>query len=337
MRPLRTLVATVALAAAPAGPPAAAAGPPAAPPAAADARAIGELVAALNRERASLGLGPLRPDPALAAAAQAHADDMAARGYFAVAAPEGTTIDDRVAGAGYPAALVAAKLVGSPPLVAPAEIAAGWRAQPEAGRDSVFHPEVAEVGAGLASGDGRLLWAIVLARRDDSAERLAAREAALGDLAATRAAFLAAVNDARRAAGLARLRADATLDRAAQTHAEALLAARRSGLGETNVAPLAQRVQEERAGRAGSPGVVGGSHQWRSRSTGTRTGSRLREVGESVVVDAADAASAVATALAGEASSDLREASYARLGVGVAFARDGDEWRAVWVACLTRL
>lgn len=63
------------LATAPDGGPRAAAGPDAAVPAA--------LLAAHNRERESRGYPPLRPSPRLQAAAQAHADRMAARGRMA--------------------------------------------------------------------------------------------------------------------------------------------------------------------------------------------------------------------------------------------------------------
>jgi uncharacterized protein YkwD len=301
-----------------------------------DERAIAELLAALNRERAGQGLAPLRADAALAAAAQAHADDMAARGYFEVESPDGTTIDQRVRAAGYAADVLAAKLVRSEPLATPASLAAGWGARPEESRTSVFHPEVDEVGVGLASGAGGFLWTIVLARRHDPAGLLAARAEALGDLAAVRAAYLAAVNDARRAGGLPALRADAALDRAAQAHAEALLAARGAGRDEHAVAPLGERVQMERRG-AGPGGVAGGSVIWGRRNAGSRTESNLRDVGESVVVDAADVATAVATALTAADPSDLRDARFSRLGVGLAFERDGESWRAVWVACLTRL
>jgi uncharacterized protein YkwD len=43
----------------------------------------------VNAERASHGLGPLRPDPELAEVAREHSRDMLARGYFSHVAPEG--------------------------------------------------------------------------------------------------------------------------------------------------------------------------------------------------------------------------------------------------------
>lgn len=49
-----------------------------------------------NTERAKVGLGPLADDAALDRAAQAHAEDMRARDYFAHESPEGTMPWDRI-------------------------------------------------------------------------------------------------------------------------------------------------------------------------------------------------------------------------------------------------
>src|SRR5690606_22274952 len=50
----------------------------------------------VNAERASAGLSPLEPDPALVPVARAHSKDMFARGYFSHYSPEGEDLTDRL-------------------------------------------------------------------------------------------------------------------------------------------------------------------------------------------------------------------------------------------------
>lgn len=58
-------------------------------------------LAEVNRLRAEAGVGALRLDARLAAAAQAHAEDMAAKGYLAHTSPDGSTLEQRARDAGY--------------------------------------------------------------------------------------------------------------------------------------------------------------------------------------------------------------------------------------------
>jgi uncharacterized protein YkwD len=76
--------------------------PPAAPPAATDVSAQDQVVTLVNDERGKAGCGPLTANAQLTAAAQGHASDMAARGYFEHTTPEGVTFDQRIRNAGYP-------------------------------------------------------------------------------------------------------------------------------------------------------------------------------------------------------------------------------------------
>ncbi|MEK9517882.1 sigma-70 family RNA polymerase sigma factor [Streptomyces venezuelae] len=55
----------------------------------------------VNRLRAQAGCAPLRIDPRLTEAARGYARDMAARGYFGHASPEGEYADSRISDAGY--------------------------------------------------------------------------------------------------------------------------------------------------------------------------------------------------------------------------------------------
>jgi uncharacterized protein YkwD len=63
----------------------------------------GAVVAATNAERADAGCDPLETDRRLTAAAQGHAEDMAANDYFSHTSPDGREFDDRITAEGHPA------------------------------------------------------------------------------------------------------------------------------------------------------------------------------------------------------------------------------------------
>jgi Cysteine-rich secretory protein family len=69
------------------------------------------IVQLINQARIAQGLGPLALTPELNAAARAHADDMAARGYMEHTAPNGSTPQSRAIKAGYSAPANSAWLV----------------------------------------------------------------------------------------------------------------------------------------------------------------------------------------------------------------------------------
>jgi uncharacterized protein YkwD len=75
--------------------------PPVTPPASTDVSAQDQVVTLVNDERGKAGCGPLAANAQLTAAAQGHAADMAARGYFEHTTPEGVTFDQRIRNAGY--------------------------------------------------------------------------------------------------------------------------------------------------------------------------------------------------------------------------------------------
>jgi uncharacterized protein YkwD len=59
-----------------------------------------EFVSLLNAHRSSVGCEPLTWNPAVAAVAQAHSEDMVARSYFAHDNPDGESPFDRLQSAG---------------------------------------------------------------------------------------------------------------------------------------------------------------------------------------------------------------------------------------------
>lgn len=251
----------------------------AAPPSPADLETPRDrILAAVNAARQGEGLPPLRRNALLDGAAQTHADDMAVKGYFALTSPEGVDIDAWVAATGYPARIVAEKLIND--TTAPADFAVASRLDPSGSRASLFHPEVTELGVGFAfsSTTRQWLYAFVLARRQAAASAATAGGAPEAPLAELRQRFLAELNRHRRSSGLPSLVEEGALAAAAQAHATELLRARRRGGSRDHlqqlVAPLAERVTAERRGTAASS-IRGGSVIWQ-RHPAPSEGKRAR-------------------------------------------------------------
>ena len=108
-----------------------------------------EVVALTNARRAEHRLPPLTVEPRLRAAAQAHNDDMVARGFFAHDSPEGASVADRVRATGYPYAVVAENLAAGQQT--PAEVVQGWMDSP-GHRANLLHPDVRQIGVGFTAG-----------------------------------------------------------------------------------------------------------------------------------------------------------------------------------------
>jgi uncharacterized protein YkwD len=124
------------------------------------------LLAAVNAARQAAGRPPLAADPRLDAAAQAHAEDMLARSYYAHLSPEGSTPHARVAAAGFDAALVAENIAARHLSV---ELAmAGWMASSDHRRNILDH-RFGSLGTGVAVGTYghryQVLWVMDLADR----------------------------------------------------------------------------------------------------------------------------------------------------------------------------
>ncbi len=290
------------------------------------------LGALLNQQRRQLGLPEVASDEALERAAQRHADELAARGADGPGGLASEGIERWVEAEGYLAALVTEKLVQVPSGRSPEELAAGWAESPERNRRSLLHPEVTQLGVGVAERDGTATYALVLATPAiQAAEK--ALERSLGDLGRARGEYLAIVNRMRSEAGLSSLQADHTLDRPAQEHAEAILAAIGRGDAPDSVETLADRVLLARSGIGAYRGV--------DRETYWNVGKgrlepRLATLGHSIVFDAASPEAAVRAALTLQESPDIREAGFRRLGLGIARGETEGVPRTVWVAVLER-
>lgn len=254
-------------------------------------------------------------DPNLDRAAQAHADDMSAKGYAGFSSPEGRTSEDFARQAGYTFQVLTGKLAFTADL--PAAIARGWK--PESNGNSLFHPDVRDLGIGIGVVRGTPIYSFLLARSEKSyleryvAELYERQEMALQNLEALSDELLRRVNELRAAAKLQPLARHPALDRAAQAHAEAVLQAVRAGRPFATAGPLVAKVKLQKYRSAGL-------------------------VGERIVTDALTPEQALADLVdAGEgASSKLLGKGFSEMGIGVAFERTSEGFRIVWVQCLAR-
>lgn len=265
----------------------------------------------VNAERERLGLQPLVLEPRLVRAAQAHVDDMAARGYAGFSSPEGLTTEDWARQAGYKFQVITGKLAFTAD--SPEAIARGWK--PESNRNSLFHPDVRDLGIGIGLVRGTPMYSFILAYSEESylkryiAELYERQTLALQNVEALREEVLRQVNDLRAAAGLKPLTGHPALDRAAQEHAEAVLEVIRSERPLLTAGPLLAKVKR---------------HKYRPAGV----------LGERIVTDALTPEQALAALL--DEKSTLFGRGFTQLGIGLAFERTSEGFRTIWVQCLAR-
>jgi uncharacterized protein YkwD len=114
----------------------------------------------VNAARRKAGAPPLRSDPLLEKAAQKHAEDMLARGYFAHESPSGTTVKERAREAGYEWRTIGENIAEGQFTVD--EVMDTWMESP-GHRRNILDPAFTEIGIGLALGKGKngernVLW-----------------------------------------------------------------------------------------------------------------------------------------------------------------------------------
>lgn len=135
-----------------------------APAAAADLAALrAEALALVNAARTEAGLAALATAPALEAAAQDHADDMIARGFYGHDSPEGASVRDRVlARGGSPWALAAENIAECRGCETPPTgdrvraFQSGWMQSP-GHRDNILREGLSAFGFGIAADGGRVV------------------------------------------------------------------------------------------------------------------------------------------------------------------------------------
>jgi uncharacterized protein YkwD len=242
---------------------------------------------------------------------------MVARRYYELTSPEGRTVESWIKDAGYREQLVTEKIVRTDRT--PPALAASWGLSPEAHRQSLFHPEVEELGVGIGEYQGLPLYAFVLARSEASylsqyTQQLFARQTArFEDLDGLRQEMLRLVNEARAGRKLEPLTLDTALNSAAQGHAEEIFLALKQGRPVPKEWELVQRVKA-----AGYP--------------------IRRGVGEIVVQGTLTPAETLAALLGRSVrgENNIFVGWYTQLGLGLKFERTGDGFSVVWVQCLSR-
>lgn len=174
------------------------------------AQAEQKIVQAINQERSTAGLAPLKPDPAVAGVARAISEDIAARGGSA-----GGDVADRMKREGIASPLV---------LQSAASERSVERAQERllaspSNRANIMNRDVTNVGVGVTTkpdSEGKPLAYVT---------EIFTKELPPVDVAKTRGDLKAAVAQKRKDARMTPLRDDAQLDDVAQKYAEAIAAA----------------------------------------------------------------------------------------------------------------
>jgi uncharacterized protein YkwD len=119
-----------------------------------------EILASVNAQRKKAGVPPLRSNPLLDKAAQRHAQDMLARGYFAHESPANKTVRERAKEADYDWRAIGENIAEGQFSVD--EVMRTWMNSP-GHRRNILDPAFKELGVGIAlgrSGSGyRVLWA----------------------------------------------------------------------------------------------------------------------------------------------------------------------------------
>ena len=113
----------------------------------------------INAERRARGLGPVRSDRRLSAAALRHATDMGVRGFFDHHGSDGGNHGDRIAAQGYRACLSAENIAWGQRSAA--EVFQGWMGSP-GHRRNILHPRVTAFGAGFHP--TKRQWVMVVAK-----------------------------------------------------------------------------------------------------------------------------------------------------------------------------
>lgn len=180
----------------------------------------GELLELINRERREAGAPPLRLSRPLTQAAQEHAEEIARKGSARLEAGPPGAMRKRIERAGYDAHAWTESLSVTPGSASTA-IRSWKRNDPQTFR-RLLSAEYRDLGIGLDRLRGTPLYVFLFAV--PQGDYFTRETGGIRDLDRVRAELLARVNEARRKAGAKPLRSDSRLDRAAQRHAEDMLA-----------------------------------------------------------------------------------------------------------------
>ncbi|MGF1661507.1 MAG: CAP domain-containing protein [Kineosporiaceae bacterium] len=109
----------------------------------------------VNEARGEAGCDALRPEDALTAAAQGHAEDMAANGYFSHDSQDGRSPFDRISAAGYDYRTAGENIArGQPDAQA---VMAAWMDSP-GHRQNILNCDFEDLGVGYVESSGGPWW-----------------------------------------------------------------------------------------------------------------------------------------------------------------------------------
>jgi uncharacterized protein YkwD len=260
-----------------------------------------ELLRLLNAERQRVGAPPLRLLPALSRAAEEHAAEIAARGSRELRAGSTEAMRQRLERVGYEAHSWTERLVATPDDLP--KLLRDWRQRDPESYRQILASEVRDLGIGLDRLQETPLYVFLFAV--PQADHFERGTAGIRDLEKVRVEMLARVNDARRKAGVAPLKPNAALDRAAQRHAEDMLGRRYFA----HESPEGKTVRE-RARAAG--------YNWRT-------------IGENVAENQFSVDEVMDTWLRSPGHRrNILNPDFKELGIGLARGRSGSAYRVLW-------
>jgi uncharacterized protein YkwD len=263
-----------------------------------------ELVRRIDELRAAAGAPPLRLLAALDRVAQAQVDEVTRRGGGLEAAASEHEIAERLQREGYRAREWTVSLMTGPPDAA--EVVASWRQSGNGTFEKLMAPEFHDLGLGIGRLGGEMLYCLLYAVPE--AEAFARETRSLGDLARVRAEILQRVNVERSRAGLARLEGDPRLDRAAQAHAQDMLASSYFAHADPKGRSVRERARAE-------------GYNWRAIGENIAEGQRTSEEVMGAWMRSP------------EHRRNILDRSFLHLGTGLALGRDPKTgaYRSVWV------
>ncbi|MFI0960511.1 sigma-70 family RNA polymerase sigma factor [Streptomyces sp. NPDC021080] len=116
---------------------------------------VAQVVALVNKERASAGCGPVTEDPQLEDAAQGHSDDMAARDFFDHVNPDGADPGERITAAGYHWSTYGENIAMGQQT--PGAVMDSWMNSP-GHRANILNCSFKNIGVGVHKGSGGPWW-----------------------------------------------------------------------------------------------------------------------------------------------------------------------------------
>jgi RNA polymerase sigma factor (sigma-70 family) len=116
---------------------------------------VAQVVALVNKERASAGCDPLTEDAQLLKAAQAHSDDMAARNFFDHVNPDGADPGQRITAAGYKWSTYGENIAKGQQT--PEAVMDSWMNSP-GHRANILNCSFKDIGVGIHTGSGGPWW-----------------------------------------------------------------------------------------------------------------------------------------------------------------------------------